>query len=181
MQMQKTQFQAAYGSSQQTLQALQAAVAVQDGIFANMESDFSVNAFGARQLSRSNIEAPWSISGEDNLVSIVGRSPVHQLNRFQGNFSLENATRVTGPPTQGNAGFNSHRLDLKFLPSLLSTGAASMQASSDGPNKPAGATPLLLPALAPSSPQVSSEEPSPVTPTFPQVPNEIVSAQEVAT
>jgi hypothetical protein len=62
--MQQPQFQAAYGSTQQTLQALQAAVAAQDGIFAS--SGPSVNAFGARQLSQSHLETPWPVLGDDN-------------------------------------------------------------------------------------------------------------------
>jgi hypothetical protein len=177
--MQQTQFQAAYGSTQQTLHALQAAVAAQDGVFANMDSGSSVNAFGARQLSRPHLETPWSVLGDDNLGPLGGGSPIHQLHRAQGGSFFENASRVNGPPTQGNVGSNFYRPGLKFPPPLLSaTTAAAVQASLNGPSKSTGAVPLLLPALAPSSPQGSSEESSPVTPTFPQVPRGIVSGQE---
>jgi hypothetical protein len=175
-QVQQTQFQAAYGSTQQTLQALQAAVAAQDGIFANMDSDPSVNAFGARQLSRSHLETPWSVLGDDNLGPVGGGSPIRQLHRAQSGPFFDGTLKASGFPAQSNVGSNFYR---KFPPPMLSTtSAASVQASLNGPNKAASAVPLLLPALAPSSPQGSSEESSPVTPTFPQVPRGIVLGQE---
>jgi hypothetical protein len=104
---------------------------------------------------------------------------MHQLHRAQGGSFFENILRASGPPAQGNVGSNFYRPGLKFPPPLLSTtSATSAQASLNGPNKATGAVPLLLPALAPSSPQGSSEESSPVTPTFPQVPRGIVFGHE---
>lgn len=176
-QMQQTQFQAPSVSSQQTLQVLQAAVAIQDGAFADLGAGGPINTFGARQFVQSYSEIPWSVTAGD---VPAGGSPMHQLHQVQSNAIFDNGMRPGGPSVQSVSGSNFHRSGPKFsLPPLSTSAASSLHPSINGMNQNvSNGVPLLLPALAPSSPQASSEESSPVTPTFPQGQHGLISGHE---
>ena len=163
-QVQSTQFQA-MDSSSELIQALQAAVAAQDGAFGQFNTVLNPNGHALGGNVKATPEMYWP--GLNNMgVSLRGGLPVQRGNYpgISGDF-----TSSVGSVLRRTPSGSLHAAGIKISPPADSnTGSGSMT------NK---GVPYLLPALSPSSPQASSEESSPLTPTFQQLPHSFNGAQ----
>lgn len=157
MQVQSTQFQA-MDSSSELIQALQAAVAAQDGAFGQFNTVPNPNGHALSGNVKATSEMYWS-GPNDMGMNLRGGIPVQRGNYsgMSGNFTSSVGTVLRRTPSG-----SIHAAGIEISPP-----AEPNTGSSSTTNK---GVPYLLPALSPSSPQASSEESSPLTPTFQQLP-----------
>lgn len=160
MQPQRTQFQAMDGQSA-LIQALQAAVAAQDGAFSQLNLTPTMNGASFGGNVKATPEVHWP-------------SPMDMGFSSRDGFPLQRGNYQGVPASPFGNGTVLHRTPSGTLHSTDTKVAPPSNVNSVTTNK---GVPLLLPALSPSSPQLSSEESSPLTPTFQQLPNSFAASQ----
>lgn len=168
---QQAQFQTTYGSSAEALQVLQAAVNVQDRALSGSAANTIAGSplVGWRADERGACEMTFSALSERVVGQVTDNNQSHLLGRMYGldGSSGNGSSHSRMAPTASRHGF--HRAGMRIPPPILpGTAMSGINTAFNGTS--VTNVPHLLPALSPSSPHASSEEPSPITPTFQQLP-----------
>jgi hypothetical protein len=165
-QLQHSQIQLPYTTPEQTLRILQAAVLAQDHFMGSMNSSsaFEASLPSAEPKTPSNRQWKGIEDGSRAAFSSVG-----PLQRLDARTAINPvSTTDQSQPFNKLSHHRIHRPGIK-IPAPILPGLDFGRSGSgllDSGNGPSGQVPTLLPALSPTSPLLSSEEPSPVTPNF---------------
>jgi hypothetical protein len=164
--LQHSQIQLPYTTPEQTLRILQAAVLAQDHFMGSMNSSSAFEASLPSAEPNTPSSRQWKGIEDGSRATFSSVGPLQRL----GAQTAINPVSMTdqSQPFNKLSHHRIHRPGIK-IPAPILPGLDFGRSGGgllDSGNGPSSQVPTLLPALSPTSPLLSSEEPSPVTPNF---------------